>query len=297
VESKTIWFVLKSVCRPQDYGCHRGCPGSTSKQVFIKCLVWISLVCPLFKSFKCIRRALLYVELVLIARGASKAFGQFGLHLATDLYHYITLWITESFGVPLAFSIMKLIQVIRPTQGVGHSVSALSLHCGTSTGSYLRLNTRMVRHGATWCDNCPTLIKTLWSSDWSFSLWDCSHLMLTLVGLWLGKAPGRTLQGRFLLRMLLLYFAFIWFHGFSHIQIVQGLVTVLPLLPWFSMSCCNGDVFQWKLRAAGTAGALFNVPGTQLRHAATCHQESLLIFFDSITFFFCKILWQRREKP
>jgi hypothetical protein len=115
--------------------CHRGCPGSTSKQVFIKCMVCISLVCPLFKSFKCIRRALLYVELVLIARGASKAFGQFGLHLATDLYHYIILWITESLGVPLAFLIMKLIQVIRPTQGVGHSISALSLHCGTSTGS------------------------------------------------------------------------------------------------------------------------------------------------------------------
>ena len=52
MESKTIWFVLKSVCRPQDYGCHRGCPGSTSKQVFIKCMVWISFGLPFVQELQ-----------------------------------------------------------------------------------------------------------------------------------------------------------------------------------------------------------------------------------------------------
>ena len=37
-------------------------------------------------------------------------------------------------------------------------------------------------------------------------------------------------------------------------------------------------IFHVLLQPAGTAGALFNVPLTQLWHAATC----LLIFFDSI---------------
>ena len=149
MESKTIWFVLKSVCRQQDYCCHRGCPGSTSKQVFIKCMVCISLVCPLFKSFKCIRRALLYVELVLIARGASKAFGQFGLHLATDLYHYIIL---VNYGIPWRpFGIFNY--EVNPSDKT-HSrrwpfdqrFVATLRHFNRQ---YLRLNTRMVRHGAT----------------------------------------------------------------------------------------------------------------------------------------------------